>query len=174
MQRMVQDSAAQVELPKGHVSFHPEYLKLHSERLLREAGVTLFPGAVLSGCCCERGSITHVLFVQEDGEKAVGGMMFADATGSAVLCRLANAEMLPASEKYQPMTLCFLLEGADATTQLLSGCIHHDGKTGRSVNAELHDWLAEQPDAPQFGGPWFNALIRGNLLAVNMTRAAGA
>ena len=173
VQRMVQDSAAQVELPKGHVSFHPEYLKLHSERLLREAGVTLFPGAVLSGCCCERGSITHVLFVQEDGEKAVGGMMFADATGSAVLCRLANAEMLPASEKYQPMTLCFLLEGADATTQLLSGCIHHDGKTGRSVNAELHDWLAEQPDAPQFGGPWFNALIRGNLLAVNMTRAAG-
>ena len=173
VQRMVQDGAAQVELPKGHVSFHPEYLKLHAERLLREAGVTLFPGAVLSGCCRENGRITHVFFVQEDGEKAVGGTMFADTTGSVVLCRLADAELLPAPQKYQPMSLCFLLEGADATTPLLGGCIHHDGKTGRSVNAELHAWLAEQPDAPQFGGPWFNALIRGNLLAVNMTRAAG-
>lgn len=173
VQRMVKDDAAQVELPKGHVSFHPEYLKLHAERLLHEAGVTLFSGAVLSGCCCENGNITHALFVQEDGEKAVGGMAFVDATGSAVLCRFANAELLPAPDKYQPMSLCFLLEGADITTPLLSSCIHHDGKTGRSVNAELHNWLSEQPDAPQFGGPWFNALIRGNLLAVNMTRAAG-
>ena len=76
VQRMLQDGAAQLELPKGHVSFHPEYLKLHAERLLREAGVTLFPDAVLSGCCREDGRITQVLFVQEDGEKAVGVLSF--------------------------------------------------------------------------------------------------
>lgn len=173
VQRMLLDGAAQIELPKGHVSFHPEYLKLHAQRMAREAGVTLYMNAVLTGCRREGSRITQAFFARPEGEAAVAGDVFVDATGNANLCRFAGAALLPAPHSYQPMSLCFLLEGADTSTPLLKNCIHHDGKSGHSLNETIHDYVAGQPDAPQFGGPWFNSLVLGDLLAVNITRAAG-
>ena len=38
----------------------------------------------------------------------------------------------------------------------------------------IHNYLvkcAETENVPQFGGPWFNVLLKGNSLAVNITRA---
>ena len=173
VQRLLADGAAQVELPRGHVSFHPEYYKLHAQRMAQEAGVTVYLNSLLTGCAVEGGRVTHAYFARTDGEKAVAGAWFIDATGNASLCRFAGAALLPPPDHYQPLTLCFLLEGADVTTPLLSGSIHHDGKSGPSVNAAIHDYLAAQPGAPQFGGPWFNSLVQGGLLAVNITRGAG-
>ena len=173
VQRLIADGAAQIELPKGHASYHPEYVKLHALRMAREAGVTLIMNALLTGCQMEAGRLTHVFFAQPGGEAALAADTFIDATGGASLCRMAGAEMLPAPESYQPMSLCILLEGVDCSTPLLSGSIHHDGLHGHSSHAEIHRWLAAQPDAPQFGGPWFNSLIRGDLLAVNITRSGG-
>lgn len=76
----------------------------------------------------------------------------------------------------QPLSLCFLLEGVDVTTPLLRDSIHHDGKNGApSVQQELHAYLEECVAAGKldtFGGPWFNTLVRGQTLAVNVTRAA--
>ena len=55
----------------------------------------------------------------------------------------------------------------------MKNCIHHDGKHGNSLNREIHNYLTElgkTENVPQFGGPWFNVLLKGNSLAVNITR----
>ena len=73
------------------------------------------------------------------------------------------------------MSLCFLLTGVDVTTPLLKNCIHHDGKSGASCNAVIHDYLqscVDEGKLDQFGGPWFNTVLLGDALAVNVTRAA--
>jgi len=78
---------------------------------------------------------------------------------------------------YQPMSLCFVLEGVDVTTPLLSEYIHHDGKHGHgSCQPDIHKYLANCVEAGrlrQFGGPWFNSLLKGNAVSVNITRCAG-
>lgn len=66
----------------------------------------------------------------------------------------------------------------DTSTPLLKDSIHHDGKNGKpSCNAVIRQFLEEmnqKGEAPQFGGPWFNTLLDGEQIAVNMTRAAAS
>jgi len=168
--------AAQIELPRGHVSVHPEYYKLIAHRMVRESGVELYTNSYLTGCLREGERITHVLIDSKNGPEAIAGRCFIDATGDGDLCHMAGIPMLESGEGLQPISLCFVLAGVDATTPLLRDCIHHDGKEGRrSVNTAIRDYLmglAEKGEIPQFGGPWFNALLKGDSLAVNVTRAA--
>ena len=177
VQRLDALKAAQVELPKGHVSFHVESYKLLCERMLGEAGVSLYTNACLTDCTVEGERITHLIFEGPGGTEALKARCFIDATGDAVLCRKAGVSMQPQADELQPMSLCFLLEGVDASTPLLRDSIHHDGKNGRgSCQQEIHAYLAscmENGRLSQFGGPWFNTLVQGNALAVNITRRAG-
>lgn len=176
VQRLTAMNAAQVELPKGHVSFHVESYKLLCERMLLQEGVALYTNACLTDCVVENGSITHIVFEGPCGAEALSARCFIDATGDAVLCRKSGVPMQQADE-LQPMSLCFLLEGVDTTTPLLRDSIHHDGKNGRgSCQQEIHAYLAScmaEGRLSQFGGPWFNTLVQGNALAVNITRRAG-
>ena len=57
-------------------------------------------------------------------------------------------------------------------------CCHKQRKITLSYllccNIKIRNYLlalAEKMEVPQFGGPWFNVLLKGNSLAVNMTRA---
>ena len=176
VKRLEAMNAAQVELPKGHVSFHVESYKLLCERMLGEAGVALYTNACLVDCMAENGRITHVIIESSSGTEALSAHYFIDATGDAVLCRKAGVPMQSVGE-LQPMSLCFLLEGVDTTTELLRDSIHHDGKNGRgSCQQEIHAYLAscmKDGRLSQFGGPWFNSLVQGNAVAVNITRRAG-
>ena len=175
VQRLEQLGAAQVELPKGHVSVNVEYYKQIAEWMVFESGVDLYTNAYLSGCVKDGARVTHVLIESKSGTEALAGNCFIDATGDGDLCHMAGVPMLPAAEERQPVSLCFVLSGVKTDTPLLRDCIHHDGKNGKpSCNAEIRQYLLEQLDsgnAPQFGGPWFNALLKGNSLAVNVTRA---
>lgn len=176
VERLQAMNAAQVELPKGHVSFHVESYKLLCERMLVQEGVALYTNASLTDCIVDGDRITHIVFEGPDGAEALSARCFIDATGDAVLCRKANVPMQQ-SDELQPMSLCFLLEGVDLTTPLLRDSIHHDGKNGRgSCQQEIHDYLAScmaKGKLTQFGGPWFNSLVQGNAIAVNITRRAG-
>jgi len=170
-------SAAQVELPKGHISFDPEVYKLVAQRMLREAGVHLYTNAYLSGCIKDGRRITHVLMESKNGTEALSGDVFIDATGDADLCHMAGVEMLPVEKELQPMSMCFVLGNVDVSTELLRNHIHHDGKNCKqSVHAGIHaylDEIAEKEYVPQFGGPWFNTTMGDHLVAVNITRTAG-
>ena len=175
VERLEKLGAAQVELPKGHVSFHGETYKLVAEEMLREAGVTLYTNAFLSSAQTADGRITHIAFESKNGTEAVAARVFIDATGEGDLCRMTGVPMT-AQETLQPMSMCFVLEGVDATTPLLRDYIHHDGANGHgSCVTEIHDYLASCVEAgrlEQFGGPWFNTMVMGNALTVNITRRA--
>ena len=182
VERMQAFGAALPEMPKGHVSFNPEYYKLVAEQMAVEAGVELYTNAWLSGVetavHADLRAVTHVIIESKNGTEALAARCFIDATGDGDLCHMAGVPMLAAdtaAPARQPLSLCFVLNGVDSTTPLLRDSIHHDGRSGKpSCNAEIRAMLLELVDkgeAPQFGGPWFNTLLTGDSLAVNITRA---
>ncbi len=174
VQELEKLGAAQVELPKGHISFHPEYYKLVAQTMVLEAGVELMTNTWLVDAQSEGDRIKRVLVCNKSGLFTLEAACFIDATGDGDLCSLSGVQMLePAPEGLQPVSLCFLLEGVDTQTDLLRGSIRHDGRDGRpSCNETIRRRLQEKYPHQQFGGPWFNTLNRGGCLAVNMTRAA--
>lgn len=177
-QRMIGMGAAQVEYPKGHVSFHPEAMKLVMQRMALESGVQLMTNTVLDGCSMEENRLTHVTVMGKSGPEAVRADCFIDAAGDADLCRMAGVKMQPEdAQEMQPASLCFALEGVDTSTPLLKDCIHHTGRDGtHSVNQEIRDYLqscVERGELEQFGGPWFNSMVQGGAVTVNVTRRAG-
>lgn len=175
VQRLQALDAAIVEYPKGHVSFHPETYKLVAQRMALESGVRLMTGATLSGCMTEGGRVTHAVIEGKSGPEAVAARCFIDCTGEADLCRFAGAPMM-AQDTLQPLSLCFVLEGVDLQSPLMRDCIHHTGAGGsHSVNGVIHehlDRLMAAGELAQFGGPWFNAMVQGSCVTVNMTRRA--
>lgn len=170
---LLAENAARIEMPKGHISFAPEYYKLISARMLRASGADFFGNSYLSGAVMQEGGIAAVLVEGKSGSRAIAGACFVDATGDGDLCVAAGAPTFVSPDP-QPATLCFTLSGVDTTTPLLRDSIHHDGKNGLpSVHTAIHEYLSGLRDegrAPTFGGPWFNTLVRGSELAVNITR----
>lgn len=175
VQRMVADGSALIEFPRGHISFHPEHYKIHAQQMLAESDVRLYTNTCLTDVIRKDKQITHLILHSKNGLEAISARCFIDATGDGDLCYLAGAPMMPPSNELQPVTLCFLLGGVDTSTDLLRDYIHHDGKEGRrSCNAQIRAFLSENLDpalVSQFGGPWFNTLVKGDHLAVNVTRA---
>lgn len=167
--------AAQVELPKGHVSVNLEYMKLYLQRLLLESSVELYTNSVITDCETKDGQITDVVIESKNGAEAVVGRCFIDATGDGNLCCLAGVPMLPDDGEKQPMSLCFIMGGVDLTTELMKNCIHHNGSdSSHSCNKEIEQFLLDKSDVvSKFGGPWFNTLLCGDTVAVNVTRSSG-
>ena len=176
IQRLKELGGAIVEMPKGHISANIELYKLIAQRMVLEAGVTLYTNAYLSHCDTDNGKICHIFVESKNGTEAISARYFIDASGDADLCRMAGVPMQEHTE-LQPISLCFVLEGVDVATPLLKDSIHHDGKGGKpSANAEIRGYLlecVEQGKLRQFGGPWFNTLVYGGDIAVNVTRNAG-
>lgn len=173
VQRLEAQGAAMVELPKGHVSVHPENYKLVAEQMVEESGVELYTNTVLIDSVTDGKKITHIILNDKSGTYALSAKTFIDATGDGDLAYMSGAPMRSAdSGTMQPLSLCFVIENVDATTDLLKPYIHHNGRDAKqSVNTVIREYLLSCPDAPQFGGPWFNTLLLGNSLAVNVTRA---
>lgn len=173
--RLKEAQAALVEMPKGHVSVNPEYMKLYMARMLLESGTELYTDCVLSGCLREGDRITGAVVESKNGTEILRGTCFIDATGDGTLCHLAGAPMMEEKRETQPMSLCFVMGGVDLTTDLMRNCIHHDGRNSpHSCNREIGQYLSERQDViGQFGGPWFNTLLCGDCIAVNVTRRSG-
>ncbi len=173
--RMVERGGALVELPKGHVSFNPELYKIIAVEMLAEAGVSLYTNSYITHVEKDGRRIKAIVIESKNGSEAIEADAFIDATGDGDVSYMAGVEMLPVEEELQPMSMCFLVGGADLTTDLLANNIHHDGKKCKqSVHTEIHDYLESlraSEDVPQFGGPWFNTAMIGDLVAINITRA---
>lgn len=174
VKRLEEKGAALVELPKGHVSVDTEYYKLIAQEMVLEAGVKLITNAVVTDCAVEDKKVKYIEIFSKSGKEYLEAKVFIDATGDGDLCFMSGMEMME-NVNAQPASMCFMIGGADITTDLLKNCIHHDGKSCKnSVNtviAEYLNSLAKEREVPQFGGPWFNTLLKGDCLAVNITRA---
>jgi len=160
-------------MPKGHVSANIEYMKLEMQRMLLEAGVALYTNCYLTDCIKDGGKITYAIIESKNGTEALAAKCFIDATGDGDLCHLAGVPMMEQEVELQPMSMCFVLDDVDVTTDLMKNCIRHNGVAGsESCNRRIEKYLLSRTDKlSQFGGPWFNTLMQGNSLAVNVTRA---
>lgn len=170
------ESAGQAifEMPRGHISYNIEYYKLLSQQMVLDSGVEVYSNSYLSHCITEDNKITAIIIENKNGSEAITSKYFIDATGDADLCKMANVEFISNDRsKLQPMSLCFVIDGVDTTTDLLKNSIHHNGKHGPSCNSVIRDCLSaayEQNEISQFGGPWFCTTVNGDALAVNVTR----
>lgn len=173
VERLQAVGMARPEMPKGHVSANIEYMKLEMQRMLLEAGVVLYTNCYLTDCIQDGGKITHAIIESKNGTEALAAKCFIDATGDGDLCHLAGVPMMEQEVELQPMSMCFVLDDVDVTTDLMKNCIRHNGDAGsESCNRRIEKYLLSRTDKiSQFGGPWFNTLMHGNSLAVNVTRA---
>lgn len=169
--------AARPEMPKGHISVDPEYYKLIAQRMVLREGITTYMNSTLTGVDAAEGRIRSVSVVNKSGVQRIAANVFIDATGDGDLCALAGIPT-ESSDVPQPLSFCFELSGVDVTTPLLRDSIRHNGFAGNpSCNAVIRRFLDEKHsagEAPVFGGPWFNTLMNGDRLAVNMTRNAAS
>ncbi len=173
--RMEKAGGALVEYPRGNVSIDPEIYKIVAGEMVIESGVTLYTDSMVTDVLKDGKRVTHVVIENKNGAEAIAGRCFIDATGDGDVFARAGAEMMDAPESLQPASLCFILTGVDASTDLLRDYIHHDGgKVKSSSPRAIREYLLEEMEAgraPQFGGPWFNTTLSGDGLAVNITRA---
>lgn len=170
IQRLVAEGGAQVELPIGNVSFVPELYKLIAQRMLLEAGVTLYLHAYISSCRKENNTITHVVFESKSGTQALASKCFIDCTGDGDIAHLANVPMTVYDAPLQPASLCFCLGGVD-TDRIEK--IHHSQQGvnyhKKPLHLKLHE-LSKTESVPNFGGPWMCYMLNDGMVLVNMTR----
>ncbi len=95
---------------------NPETLAYVYDRLLEETGTRILYHAVLVDTVCSREKITAVIVQTIEGLVAIQAAVFIDATGDALLCRLAD---VPTERGYaktgnnQPMSFRFEMGGID-------------------------------------------------------------
>lgn len=175
-EKMIDAGAATLELPKGHLSYDPETYKVIAMQMLKEAGVELYMNSYFTDCFSENDRVLAVVIENKNGTELIEGDMFIDATGDADLFFKLGLthEVIPS--KLQPMSLCFTLDGVDLSTETVGAYIHHNGVYKKnSCQLDIQECftkLLNEGKSPQFGGPWFNSLVTGSQIAVNITRAA--
>lgn len=171
VQRMVAADGAVVEMPLGNISYRTETFKLEAQRMLLEAGVTLYLHAFISGCeKDDHGRITHVVMESKSGTQALSADYVIDCTGDGDICAMAGVPMQTFEGAAQPASLIFLLGGVD-TDHVEK--IHHSEQGVNyhilPLQSRLRE-LAETRKIPNFGGPWACWTMTKGQLLVNMTR----
>lgn len=171
VQRMVEKDGAVVEMPLGNVSYRTETFKLEAQRMLLEAGVTLYLHAYISGCKKDgQGRITHVIMESKSGTEALSASYLIDCTGDGDLCAMAGVPMQTYEGAAQPSSLIFLLGGVD-TDHVEK--IHHSEQGVNyhilPLQSRLRE-LAKTRKVPNFGGPWACWTLTKGQLLMNVTR----
>lgn len=165
---------ADLSYPIGNIPYDPELYKLTAQRMVLQAGVTLYLNCSFSECVMEDTRIQAAVFSGRGGSFALKAGCFIDCTGDAELAMAAGApfQAMPEPGQLQPATLCFRLAGVD-TARLEN--IHFREQNRKYSNSRIRDALLklrdEGTDVPNFGGPWFHWCMREGYVCVNMTRS---
>lgn len=176
-ERLQEMGGGLIEKPLGNVAFEPELYKLCCQRMVLEAGVTLFMHSCLCGCSCTDGHIDAVHIDNKNGTEALEAKVFIDCTGDADLAWMAGVPMQPSEGMpLQPMSTYFVLSGVDTSTPRMQVAMHHNRQGVNCHCEEIRDeLLAHRGEwgVPEFGGPWFCTTLQPGVVTVNMTRTAG-
>jgi len=171
IERLIEIGGAQEEKPLGNVSFSPEKYKLIAQRMVLEAGVSLYFHSYITGCQKDENKITHVIIDNKNGTEAIASNYFIDCTGDADLSHLAGVPMQPLSSNLQPASLIFMLGGLDTKALPM---LHHSQQGVNYHDITIRNILEEvgkETNIPLFGGPWYCSVLKNGLALVNMTRA---
>lgn len=170
IERLIEIGGAEEEKPLGNITFSPEKYKLIAQRMLLEAGVTLYYHSYLTGCEKSGDEITRVIIENKSGAEAVGAKYFIDATGDADLAFMAGVPMQPAGETLQPASLIFMMGGVDTDALPMirhsrQGVNYHDLDIRRILEE-----VGKEQEIPVFGGPWYCGVLAKGVVLLNMTR----
>lgn len=170
VERLAEIGGAEEEKPLGNITFSPEKYKIVAQRMLLEAGVTLYFHSYLTGCRTEEGRITHIVVENKNGAEAIAARYFIDATGDADLAHQAGVPMQPAGATLQPASLIFMLGGVDTDALPMlrhsqQGVNYHD-----LAIRETLERLRQTQEVPLFGGPWYCGVLSKGVVLLNMTR----
>ncbi|MDR0833664.1 MAG: FAD-dependent oxidoreductase [Candidatus Symbiothrix sp.] len=170
IERLKDIEGAREENPLGNITFNPEKYKLIAQRMLLEAGVSIYFHSYLTGCKQSGNSLTHIFIENKNGSEAIAGKYFIDCTGDADLALQAGVPMQPASNTMQPASLIFMLGGVDIDT--LPMIRHKDqGVNYHDLNMrQILEELGKTQKLPNFGGPWYCGVLAHGTVVVNMTR----
>ena len=109
-----------LERPNTHgagmaVTYHPEYLKVVWESLVRESGVDVLLGAFVQDVVTHAGRIESLIVGTSSGLQRVEGKVFIDASGDASLCHFAGLDYEIAGDidPAQTLTTTFKLVNVD-------------------------------------------------------------
>lgn len=177
VKRLEQMGGAFIEWPKANIDFDIELYKLCCQRMILEAGVDIYTHSTMIGCEMEGKKITSVIIENQNGLETLEGKVFLDCTGDGDLAWTAKVPMQPNPDgELQPCSFGFVLSGVDTESELLNKCLYHNGINGpsqcRPVREKLLAMKKAGADLPDFGGPWFNNMLRKGTVMVNMTRRA--
>jgi len=170
IERLIDVGGAREEKPIGNITFSPEKYKLIAQRMVLEAGISLYFHSYLTGCKKSGNRLTHVIIDNKNGAEAIAAKYFIDCTGDADLSYQAGVPMQPMQSELQPATLIFMLGGVDTDALPM---IRHSQQGVNYHDLDMRKVLEEMDKKnklPQFGGPWYCGVLDHGLALVNMTR----
>lgn len=171
IKRLIAIDGAREEKPLGNITFSPEKYKLIAQRMVLEAGASLYFHSYLTGCEKSDNRITHIFIDNKNGTEAIAANYFIDCTGDADLAFQSGVSMQAVRDELQPATLIFMLGGVDTASlpkirHSQQGVNYHDLDM-----RQILDKLGNKGKLPQFGGPWYCGVLENGLVLMNMTRA---
>jgi FAD dependent oxidoreductase len=148
------------------ITYIAEHLKVVWERLVTDAGVTVFLHTMLQDVDVDpAGSVSSVLVATKGGLRRIAAGVFVDASGDADLCAFAGFGFEMAGEVDPAQTLTTTFRMANVDREARAGVTRH----------ELHDLMAEAAvagyDLPRREGSDHATPIDG-VTATIMTRVA--
>lgn len=170
IERLIEVGGAREEKPIGNITFSPEKYKLIAQRMVLEAGISLYFHSYLTGCKKDGERLTHIIIDNKNGAEAIAGKYFIDCTGDADLAYQAGVPMQPMRTELQPATLIFMLGGVDTDSLPM---IHHNKQGVNYHDLDMRKILEDmnkKQKVPQFGGPWYCGVLNHGIVLVNMTR----
>ena len=178
IERLESMGGAYIEQPLGNVAFDAELYKLCVQRMVLEAGVSLYTNSYVSGVECDGGRLTHVIIENKNGTEALSAKCFIDCTGDGDIAYMAGVPMQEraAGVPLQPLSTYFVLAGVDTSSPRINEAMHHNKQGVNCHCLPLRERLLElqeELNIPTFGGPWFCTMLHEGVVAVNMTRTAG-
>lgn len=167
---------ALIEKPLGNIAFDPELYKLCAQRMVLDAGVSLYMHSYLTGCVQVNGVVKQVIIENKNGAEAIEGKYFIDCTGDGDLAHMMSVPMQPLNgHPLQPASMYFILSDVDTDSEMVSFYMHHNRQGVNChclpMRERLYE-LAKEKQLPNFGGPWYCSVLRPGCIAVNTTRAA--
>ena len=170
VERLIEVGGAVEEKPLGNITFSPEKYKLIAQRMLLEAGVSLYFHSYIADCQKSGHTITHIIMENKNGAEAIAGKIFIDCTGDADLAFRAGMPMQPTQKSFQPASLIFMLGGVDTDSLPM---IRHGRQGVNYHDLDIRRILEEagrKQEIPVFGGPWYCGIMAKGVVVINMTR----
>lgn len=106
-----------------------ELAKIRLMQLIEQHNITLYLNTAVADVITDNGRITEIIITTQNGLQAVGGTVFIDATGDAVLSYLAGEQIEIGRDDglTQPSSIMFTIEGVDPDQTLI--CQHENMDT---------------------------------------------